>query len=53
MVRGAMDAGGAGVSMGRTIFQHDDPERMARAVALIVHEDCSADEALERAGLDA
>ena len=52
-VRGAMDAGGAGVSMGRTIFQHDDPERMARAVALVVHEGLSAAEALERAELDA
>ncbi len=50
-VRGAMDAGGAGVSMGRTIFQHDDPERIAHAVALVVHEDCSAVDALERAGL--
>ena len=50
-VRGAMDAGGAGVSMGRTIFQHDDPERITRAVALVVHEDCSAREALERADL--
>ena len=52
-VRGAMDAGGAGVSMGRTIFQHDDPERMARAVALVVHEDLGAADALERAELDA
>lgn len=51
-VRGAMDAGGAGVSMGRTIFQHDDPEAMARAVASVVHEDRSAREALERAELD-
>ena len=50
-VRGAMDAGGAGVSMGRTIFQHDDPERITRAVALVIHEDCSAREALERADL--
>jgi len=50
-VRGAMDAGGAGVSMGRTIFQHDDPERMARAVSLVVHEDESAETAIERAGL--
>jgi fructose-bisphosphate aldolase/2-amino-3,7-dideoxy-D-threo-hept-6-ulosonate synthase len=50
-VRGAMDAGGAGVSMGRTIFQHDDPEKMARAVSLVVHDDVSAEDALERAGL--
>ena len=50
-VRGAMDAGAAGVSMGRTVFQHDDPEKMARAVSLVVHEDSGAEEALERAGL--
>ena len=50
-VRGAMDAGGAGVSMGRTIFQHDDPEKMARAVSLVVHDDASAEDALERSGL--
>ena len=49
-VRGAMDAGGAGVSMGRTIFQHDDPEAMTRAVAGVVHDDLSAEEALRRAG---
>ena len=50
-VRGAMDAGAAGVSMGRTVFQHDDHEKMARAVSLIVHEDATAEDALERAGL--
>ncbi|MFC7166741.1 2-amino-3,7-dideoxy-D-threo-hept-6-ulosonate synthase [Halospeciosus flavus] len=50
-VRGVVDAGGAGVSMGRSIFQHDDPEAMARAVAAVVHEDASAEEALEIAGL--
>jgi len=27
MVRGVMDAGGAGVSMGRSIFQHEEPGR--------------------------
>ncbi len=50
-VRGAMDAGGAGISMGRSIFQHDDPESISRAVAAVIHEDASADEAIERAGL--
>ncbi len=50
-VRGAMDAGGAGVSMGRTIFQHDTPEKMAHAVSLIVHEDAAVDDAYERANL--
>ncbi|MFP9191679.1 2-amino-3,7-dideoxy-D-threo-hept-6-ulosonate synthase [Natrialbaceae archaeon A-CW1-1] len=51
MVRGAMDAGGAGVSMGRSIFQHDDPEAITRAVAGIVHDNLETDEALEVAGL--
>ena len=51
MVRGAMDAGAAGVSMGRSIFQHDDPEAITRAVAAVIHEDLEAADALERAGL--
>ncbi|MEY7850784.1 2-amino-3,7-dideoxy-D-threo-hept-6-ulosonate synthase [Natrarchaeobius sp. A-rgal3] len=51
MVRGVMDAGGAGVSMGRSIFQHENPEAITRAVAGVIHDDLSADEALERAGL--
>jgi fructose-bisphosphate aldolase/2-amino-3,7-dideoxy-D-threo-hept-6-ulosonate synthase len=50
-VRGAIDAGAAGVSMGRTVFQHDDPEAITRAVAGVVHDDLDADEALREAGL--
>ncbi|TSD15246.1 fructose-bisphosphate aldolase [Haloglomus irregulare] len=50
-VRGAMDAGAAGVSMGRTVFQHDDPEAMTRAVHLVVHEDATPGEALRESGL--
>ncbi|WP_273836032.1 2-amino-3,7-dideoxy-D-threo-hept-6-ulosonate synthase [Halococcus sp. PRR34] len=50
-VRGAMDAGAAGVSMGRTIFQHDDPEAITSAVSGVVHDDLPADEALDRADL--
>ena len=52
MVRGAMDAGAAGVSMGRSIFQHADPEAVTRAVSAVVHADASAADALESAGLD-
>ncbi|SDQ37871.1 2-amino-3,7-dideoxy-D-threo-hept-6-ulosonate synthase [Natronobacterium texcoconense] len=51
MVRGVMDAGGAGVSMGRSIFQHEDPEAIATAVSGVVHDDRSVDEALTEAGL--
>jgi fructose-bisphosphate aldolase/2-amino-3,7-dideoxy-D-threo-hept-6-ulosonate synthase len=50
-VRGAMDAGAAGVSMGRTVFQHEDPEAMTRAVRLVVHEDADAEAALRESGL--
>ena len=51
MVRGTVDAGGAGVSMGRSIFQHDDPEAITRAVSAVVHDDADVDDALDRAGL--
>lgn len=49
-VAAAMDAGAAGVSMGRSIFQHDDPGAMTAAVAAVVHGGASADEALEHLG---
>jgi fructose-bisphosphate aldolase/2-amino-3,7-dideoxy-D-threo-hept-6-ulosonate synthase len=51
MVRGAMDGGAVGVSMGRSIFQHEDPEAITRAVSAVIHDDASAEVALERAGL--
>ncbi|WP_256546537.1 2-amino-3,7-dideoxy-D-threo-hept-6-ulosonate synthase [Halobellus inordinatus] len=51
MVRGAMDAGASGVSMGRSIFQHDDPEAITRTVSAIIHDDADVDEAVEAGGL--
>jgi fructose-bisphosphate aldolase/2-amino-3,7-dideoxy-D-threo-hept-6-ulosonate synthase len=50
MVRGAMDGEAAGVSMGRSIFQHDDPEGIARAVSAVVHDDAAVEEALRAGG---
>ncbi|MGM0447448.1 MAG: 2-amino-3,7-dideoxy-D-threo-hept-6-ulosonate synthase [Methanobacteriota archaeon] len=50
MVRGAMNGDAAGVSMGRSIFQHDDPEGIARAVSAVVHDDASVEEALRAGG---
>jgi len=50
MVRGAMDGDAAGVSMGRSIFQHEDPEGIARAVSVIVHDDAGVEEALRAGG---
>jgi fructose-bisphosphate aldolase/2-amino-3,7-dideoxy-D-threo-hept-6-ulosonate synthase len=45
-VRGAMDAGAAGVSMGRSVFQHETPGGMTAAVSAIVHDDASVETAL-------
>ncbi len=47
MVRGAMDAGAAGASIGRNVFQHVDPPRMVRAMAKIIFENASVDAALQ------
>jgi fructose-bisphosphate aldolase/2-amino-3,7-dideoxy-D-threo-hept-6-ulosonate synthase len=52
-VSGAMDAGAAGVSMGRSIFQHGDPEAITRAVSAVVHDGAAVDDALRDAGLTA
>lgn len=37
MVRGAMAAGAAGVSIGRNVFQHKDPEKIVQRISQIVH----------------
>ena len=50
-VADAMAAGAAGVSIGRTVFQHDRPGAMAAAVAAVVHEDRDPGRALRAAGL--
>ena len=47
MVKGSVEAGGAGVSIGRNVFQHASPEKMVRAISAIVHQEVSVDEALE------
>ncbi len=47
MVKGSIDAGGAGVSIGRNVFQHKDPARMVRAMAAIIFNNASVTEALK------
>ena len=37
MVKGAVEAGGAGVSIGRNVFQHKDPTKIVQAIYKIVH----------------
>ena len=46
MVRGAIDAGGAGVSIGRNVFQHASPTRMVAAIAAVVNEGADVERAL-------
>lgn len=45
IVRSVMDAGGAGVVVGRNVFQSKNFVKMAKAIMLIVHEDASLEEA--------
>lgn len=45
MVEGALKSGGAGVSIGRNVFQHADPRRIIRAISAIVHEKMTAKDA--------
>jgi DhnA family fructose-bisphosphate aldolase class Ia len=46
MVEDAMDAGAAGIAIGRNVWQHRNPAAIARSLAAIVHEEASALEAL-------
>jgi predicted phospho-2-dehydro-3-deoxyheptonate aldolase len=47
MVKGSIDAGGAGVSIGRNVFQHKNPTHMVRAISAIVHKGCNVEDALK------
>jgi DhnA family fructose-bisphosphate aldolase class Ia len=44
-IKTAVDAGAAGVAIGRNIFQADDPAAMTAAVAAILHRGAAVDEA--------
>jgi fructose-bisphosphate aldolase/2-amino-3,7-dideoxy-D-threo-hept-6-ulosonate synthase len=50
MVRDAMDAGAAGIAMGRKIWQSRDPAGMVHALAAIIRDGASVDDALELLG---
>ncbi|MDI6793403.1 MAG: 2-amino-3,7-dideoxy-D-threo-hept-6-ulosonate synthase [bacterium] len=45
MVKGALEAGAAGVSIGRNAFQHKHPDKIVRAISRMVHTGCSIEEA--------
>ena len=46
MVQGALEAGAAGVSIGRNAFQHKSPTKMVQALSKMVHDDASVQEAM-------
>ena len=50
MVKGAMIAGGAGVSIGRNVFQHKDPSKIVRSICKIVHHGLTIEEGLKELG---
>ena len=50
MVKGSVEAGGSGLSIGRNVFQHRDPKRMVMAMSAIVHENSSVEDALKILG---
>ena len=45
-IKDAVDAGAAGVAMGRNVFQSKNPTAMTRAVAAVVHDRASVEDAL-------
>lgn len=47
MVMGCIDAGGAGVSIGRNVFQHPNPTKIVKAISQIVHGGISVQKALK------
>ena len=46
MVEGSMAAGGAGVSIGRNVFQHKDPAKIVHSICKIVHNGCGTEKEL-------
>jgi class I fructose-bisphosphate aldolase len=47
MVHDSIQAGGAGLSVGRNVFQHDNPTRLCQALHGVVHEDWDVEQAME------
>lgn len=46
-VREAVDAGAAGVCMGRNIWQHEDPAKITSAIRMIIHENASVEDTVK------
>lgn len=48
LARNSIDAGAAGVDMGRNVFQSECPVAMIQAIGAVVHDGLTADEAYEK-----
>jgi len=46
VVKGSIEAGGAGVSIGRNAFQHRHPDKIVRAISKMVHNLCPVEEGI-------
>jgi len=46
-IRDALDAGAAGVAMGRNIWGHPDPAKYTAAIAKLIHEDSTVEQAMK------
>jgi predicted phospho-2-dehydro-3-deoxyheptonate aldolase len=53
MVKGAVAAGAAGVSIGRNVFQHKDPGKIVQAISRIVHNGSETEEKVRKLGVKA
>ena len=49
-VKAVIDAGGAGLAVGRNVFQREHPERILDALEQVIYEEASVDTALAAAG---
>jgi class I fructose-bisphosphate aldolase len=49
-VHDSLKAGGSGLSIGRNVFQHENPALIARALSAIVHKGASVEAALKILG---
>jgi predicted phospho-2-dehydro-3-deoxyheptonate aldolase len=47
MVEGALEAGAAGLSIGRNAFQHKKPDKMIQTLSKMVHEGATVEEAVK------
>jgi len=47
MAHDSIKAGGAGISIGRNVFQHENPTKMVKALSAIVHDGVSVNESLK------